>query len=490
NITISGKMESPDQMGGLVLLAESGTKFKNVSSSVDFKLKDLNFSKYYVIVGGIVGQITTSDKDTNYEFNKGSNNKYAVVFENSTFDGTFTTDFTNVVTGTRFYYLGGLFGGTTYASPTSYFATKIINSISNPTYNYTGTLPSEVTQYYYVNSNNELLATYSQGNIGGNAKPISELKTIGRVHQNIHLELIKKDLTYVTYGYYGNDNVANTTGGDGSETWSTISAPSLASIASDTNKNNGKIISLDSSIIYEYKLKSVTKYTTVTSKTEIIGLVPGIYQVRIKNDNAKITEIEVKESIAPVVNIAPPASSEILPVIKTDTAGFPEEAKKALNEGTASLVVEITNVALNDKANQSDIDKIKAGLSANEKMDIIFDINLILNYKGGSTNIKELLTPRSFTIDVPQHLQNKGYSFCLTNNHGGTINKINGVLSEDGKKITFSADKFSLYALSYKTEEPNPNTGDGIISSILLGSISIIGIAGCGLYLNKKRKFN
>jgi hypothetical protein len=36
----------------------------------------------------------------------------------------------------------------------------------------------------------------------------------------------------------------------------------------------------------------------------------------------------------------------------------------------------------------------------------------------------------------------------------------------------------------------NPQTGDGIITSILIGSISIIGILGCTLFLNKKKKYN
>lgn len=38
--------------------------------------------------------------------------------------------------------------------------------------------------------------------------------------------------------------------------------------------------------------------------------------------------------------------------------------------------------------------------------------------------------------------------------------------------------------------EDNPKTSDGIINSLLLVSISIIGILGCGLFLNKKKKYN
>lgn len=488
NINITGKMQSPDQMGGLVLFAQSGTIFKNVNSSISFTIKDLDFSKYYAIAGGIAGQITTTDGDTNYEFNKGTNNKYSIIFDNSTFSGSFNTDFTNAVSGNRFYYLGGLFGCTTYTAPASYFAVKVINSISFATYNYVGALPSSVSQFYYINSNNEFKVTYTAGNIGGNSKPLDALKKIGRVHQNIHLDLVINGVTWTTYGYYGNDNTVNVSGGDGSEFWSVVSAPSLVSIATEKGKNNGKISGLDNSLTYEYKLKTSSTYTEVSSKTEITGLAEGVYEVRIKDLNAtkKVTEIEVKSTTALVVNLETPAPAKLLSSINTDATSFPTDAKKAIEDGTATLNVEVKNIELTNVENKTEIAKLNSELGKNDKIATILDIDLILNYWDETYNVNELSTSQSFTIDIPENLQNKGYDFYLMNNHNGTINKIEGTVSSDGKKITFLTNKFSLYALAYNDNIANPATGDEVISFIILGGISILTILGYMIYRRKK----
>ena len=53
-------------------------------------------------------------------------------------------------------------------------------------------------------------------------------------------------------------------------------------------------------------------------------------------------------------------------------------------------------------------------------------------------------------------------------------------------------DGGNYYETSFKVVKhiENPETSDGIINIILLGSISLIGIIGCSLFLNKKEKVN
>ena len=60
------------------------------------------------------------------------------------------------------------------------------------------------------------------------------------------------------------------------------------------------------------------------------------------------------------------------------------------------------------------------------------------------------------------------------------------ITTKDGGQALSS---FVIANNSVKNVE-NPKTGDGIMNSILLGSISIIGILSCGLFLNKKKKYN
>lgn len=201
----------------------------------------------------------------------------------------------------------------------------------------------------------------------------------------------------------------------------------------------------------------------------------------------QVTEIEIKSTKAPVINIEVPKPLEILSVVKTDTTEFPAEVKEALDNGTASLNVEITNIELTDETNKEQIDKIKSELGANEQIGAIFDIDLLLKYDDKSVNVSELTAAQSFTIDIPESLRNKGYVFYMMNNHNGTIKKIDSTLSADGSKMTFLASEFSLYTLNYKTaasDIENPKTSDSIL---LFVGIACVGILGIGLVFKYRK---
>jgi len=53
---------------------------------------------------------------------------------------------------------------------------------------------------------------------------------------------------------------------------------------------------------------------------------------------------------------------------------------------------------------------------------------------------------------------------------------------------SFETDHFSTYVLTEKLAEENPKTFDGIISSILMGTISLIGLVSATIYLKKEIK--
>ena len=95
----------------------------------------------------------------------------------------------------------------------------------------------------------------------------------------------------------------------------------------------------------------------------------------------------------------------------------------------------------------------------------------------------ELLNEEFFelgTTDVTIKLKD---SFLKTLKNGTYSLKIT---TKDDVEITTSF----VIANSQVGLVENPKTGDGIITSILIGSISIIGILGCTLFLNKKKKYN
>ncbi len=60
------------------------------------------------------------------------------------------------------------------------------------------------------------------------------------------------------------------------------------------------------------------------------------------------------------------------------------------------------------------------------------------------------------------------------------------VTTKDGGKATTTF----VIANSQVGLEANPKTGDGIMNYILLGSISVFGILGCGLFINKKKRYS
>lgn len=95
----------------------------------------------------------------------------------------------------------------------------------------------------------------------------------------------------------------------------------------------------------------------------------------------------------------------------------------------------------------------------------------------------ELLNEEFFelgTTDVTIKLKD---SFLKTLKNGTYNLKI--TTKDDGEIATSFVIANSQVGL-----EKNPKTGDGIMTYILLGSISIIGILGCTLFLNKKKKYN
>lgn len=72
-----------------------------------------------------------------------------------------------------------------------------------------------------------------------------------------------------------------------------------------------------------------------------------------------------------------------------------------------------------------------------------------------------------------------------------TTNKlelVSTVRADAEGNFEFDLTHYSQYVLTAEkvAAEPNPQTGDGIMSEILLGSIAVIGLIGTGLYLRKK----
>lgn len=84
----------------------------------------------------------------------------------------------------------------------------------------------------------------------------------------------------------------------------------------------------------------------------------------------------------------------------------------------------------------------------------------------------------SIIEDLTSELKDKGYTFEGIFEDEDFENEYNREISlEDDKVVYVNASKIV----------ENPKTGDNIISYLIIGSLSLISLAGCSLYLNRKR---
>jgi len=129
-----------------------------------------------------------------------------------------------------------------------------------------------------------------------------------------------------------------------------------------------------------------------------------------------------------------------------------------------------------------------------------FDISILVkNTNTGDSlgNVAELTEEIELMILLPENLKNTdaklNRSYYVLREHGGKVDTIKAELSKDGKYLVFKTDKFSTYALAYedsaKVAEKVPQTADGVVTSIIAGTIAIVSAAGICLYF-KKERFN
>lgn len=138
------------------------------------------------------------------------------------------------------------------------------------------------------------------------------------------------------------------------------------------------------------------------------------------------------------------------------------------------------------------VSKITGGSSYDEIIKILniansemFDLSLYSN------SLEEKITKLddgSFEVRIPISEKFKGKDLVVYY-IADDGKKVEYTVKIDGEYAVFNTNHFSIYTLA-EMEEKNPQTFDGIMNSIILGSISIIGIVGCCLFLSKRKKVN
>lgn len=107
--------------------------------------------------------------------------------------------------------------------------------------------------------------------------------------------------------------------------------------------------------------------------------------------------------------------------------------------------------------------------------------------------LSELTEKIQFTVALPElEAVKDGYTrnYYVIKKHGDKVEVLNGVISKDGKYLTFETSEFSTYALAYEDNLIEnvevPQTFDGISSTLILGSVALISVVSVCLYFKKE----
>lgn len=141
------------------------------------------------------------------------------------------------------------------------------------------------------------------------------------------------------------------------------------------------------------------------------------------------------------------------------------------NNGTVEVQTSLKKTEIKSLEDKEDIDKI---LASNEKASAYLDLNVIMNISvsdsvgneitSDEVKVTQLSEPLEITVDLPEVFEepevddNQIVSYFVLVMHEGRTYKIPAVLNGDGS-VTFKAQQFSFYTLSYAIE--NIATWDG-----------------------------
>lgn len=129
------------------------------------------------------------------------------------------------------------------------------------------------------------------------------------------------------------------------------------------------------------------------------------------------------------------------------------------------------------------VNKIKNGVAGSGELKALYEISVVL------LGNKKTEGPFIFKVKLTEELKkyNTFKIVYVDDEFNVTSTIITGTV-KDGY-ILFTLPHLSAYALTASYVEPNPQTGDNILDSLMIGSVSLIGLIGLAIYANKK-KFN
>lgn len=207
-------------------------------------------------------------------------------------------------------------------------------------------------------------------------------------------------------------------------------------------------------------LRKVTvddKELSVATKSEVVSD-SDKKDVIITNDSLTKTAVEIVSG----------SKGNVESQIKAE---HEEAIKEAIdNNGSVEVKASLKKAEIKSLEDKEDIDKV---LASNEKAIAYLDLNVVMNISvsdsegneimSDEVKVTQLAEPLEITVDLPEDFEepevdnNQIVSYFVLVMHEGRTYKIPAVLNGDGS-VTFKAQQFSFYTLSYAIE--NIATGD------------------------------
>ncbi len=261
----------------------------------------------------------------------------------------------------------------------------------------------------------------------------------------------------------------------------------LTATAETSSRNNGEIMGLDASKIYEYKLAgSSTWQTAGTGLTEISGLEPGTYDVRLAAVASNVTLASPATAVT-VGSYTPPASSgghsspsRTITVIENSSELFRDSGGAVA--ATANMVNAFSNSV---EVKVTETEENAAGFRLGTEAEVYpFDISLYIKGTNTRTQPAEGYAV-TISLPVPENLLDKKEQLSVV--HKSESGAVTTLASRLEKKegvwyLVFEATEFSPYAI-IADRTRSYDTAAGLPYYSVSGNKIFIGFAVNGKYI-------
>lgn len=242
----------------------------------------------------------------------------------------------------------------------------------------------------------------------------------------------------------------------------------------------------------------------VTDKNGNIAVANNQFTMPDNDVNIEVTFKKLTQELEPVNNsvISLPDQNKTQEILIGTINQNPElaELTKTTN---LNIVIQAKDVEISNELQTKMQDKLSQK-SQNIKIEKFIEITISVRDKNNNNievgKLTDLKEPITLTVAIPEDMPKleEGYEriYYIVREHNGEIEILDTKLSEDGKTIEFTSDKFSAYAIAYEdkrvetnaqTQEnnntiqnlvSNPSTGDIIVLAVIVLGASIAGLIG------------